>query len=668
MEAYSHDPLDPLELKLFGQSDFDLYTSYPPDLSELASEISSDLSSPELVVQFDQPKIELGSSPQGNQQTPPDPVLPSYSNRYIPQEPQPNALSKKRRLTGDTKVKMEGPTFSYHPYYHPKMPRYCLFNHNRQDISSDLDVDVRADKNVQYDEDEEDFIHYKQNHFQITTELLATERGNGTYFVETQRGILQPVEALYTDVYAIKSRKVLNYDEEQRVPLYQAGKTRTKGDNHPAEPAVLKDGVAIHSRLRFGASTPHTKAKDNPNQEYFRLVVALRALSLGALYHIQSRISDPLIVRGSNPGRYVNSKAKTTPKVEFPPSTGWVQRGVDILVKGKVGINTDTPQEALTVHGNALVTGNILKPSDQRIKENIVSVNTAKQLENIKNLKIYDYELKQWKDQSVSEHPAHKERGVLAQELQAVLPEAVEKLSEVQLQDGKVVHNLLVVNERVLLFENIGATQELSKIIEEESGVIGEIDSRVEKLEVGETVRDQTQTRLEQVIDFITSEELSSDTDDGGFCYCSIFGMGPAWTLFIVGFFFWLFWFFGSFYIFYFHNKTRRTGGVANLIALVAVTVYVALVSIFLPHEVIPVSLLASFIAGIVVLTLLAWHQSKKNVKRKAARKQLRKSLRKKPPKEFRLQPKIYSYSSVPSERVPLREDEVPSNSKQDDN
>lgn len=89
---------------------------------------------------------------------------------------------------------------------------------------------------------------------------------------------------------------------------------------------------------------------------------------------------------------------------------------------------------------------------------------------------------------------------MLAQELEAVLPEAVEKLGDVQLQDGNVVHNLLVVNERVLLFENIGATQELSKIIDEESETLGAIDSRVGKLEEGETVRDETQTKLEQVI------------------------------------------------------------------------------------------------------------------------------------------------------------------------
>ena len=82
-----------------------------------------------------------------------------------------------------------------------------------------------------------------------------------------------------------------------------------------------------------------------------------------------------------------------------------------MIFHGKVGINTDTPQEALTVHGNVLVTGQILKPSDQRIKENLQEIPTEKQLENIKNLKVYDYDLKRWKDGSGTEKPQAKERG-----------------------------------------------------------------------------------------------------------------------------------------------------------------------------------------------------------------------------------------------------------------
>ncbi|KAL0195362.1 hypothetical protein M9458_008934, partial [Cirrhinus mrigala] len=37
----------------------------------------------------------------------------------------------------------------------------------------------------------------------------------------------------------------------------------------------------------------------------------------------------------------------------------------------EIGINTDTPDEALVVCGNAKIMGNIMHPSDKRAKQNI---------------------------------------------------------------------------------------------------------------------------------------------------------------------------------------------------------------------------------------------------------------------------------------------------------
>jgi len=44
------------------------------------------------------------------------------------------------------------------------------------------------------------------------------------------------------------------------------------------------------------------------------------------------------------------------------------------MLQGRVGINTDKPDEALCVHGNMQVTGQILQASDRRIKKNIRKV------------------------------------------------------------------------------------------------------------------------------------------------------------------------------------------------------------------------------------------------------------------------------------------------------
>lgn len=57
------------------------------------------------------------------------------------------------------------------------------------------------------------------------------------------------------------------------------------------------------------------------------------------------------------------------------------QRGVaqdTVVCQGRVGINTDVPDEALVVCGNAKVMGAIMQPSDQRAKCNIQEVRKGK--------------------------------------------------------------------------------------------------------------------------------------------------------------------------------------------------------------------------------------------------------------------------------------------------
>lgn len=46
----------------------------------------------------------------------------------------------------------------------------------------------------------------------------------------------------------------------------------------------------------------------------------------------------------------------------------------NVVFYGNVGINAPSPDQALTVIGNVKISGNILQPSDVRIKENIEPV------------------------------------------------------------------------------------------------------------------------------------------------------------------------------------------------------------------------------------------------------------------------------------------------------
>ena len=46
------------------------------------------------------------------------------------------------------------------------------------------------------------------------------------------------------------------------------------------------------------------------------------------------------------------------------------------LPQGRVGINVDLPPEALSVSGNIHLTGQLLQPSDKRIKHSIAQVSS----------------------------------------------------------------------------------------------------------------------------------------------------------------------------------------------------------------------------------------------------------------------------------------------------
>ena len=54
---------------------------------------------------------------------------------------------------------------------------------------------------------------------------------------------------------------------------------------------------------------------------------------------------------------------------------------ISSTMQGRVGINTDKPEEALTVNGNIQLTGQILQASDIRVKQNIRQVRTDSYLQ-----------------------------------------------------------------------------------------------------------------------------------------------------------------------------------------------------------------------------------------------------------------------------------------------
>lgn len=181
------------------------------------------------------------------------------------------------------------------------------------------------------------------------------------------------------------------------------------------------------------------KGRPNPEQRYFQLVVGLHAHTYTGYYPIISHASERIIVRASNPGQF-----------EGDVDLCCWQRGItqnSIFHQGKIGINTDMPDECLVVNGNVKVSGHIIQPSDERVKLNICELSTDEQLENINQIRVVRY---QYDPTFAGNNELDAQRfqtGIIAQELQKILPDAVHDGGNVRLADGTNIDNFLQVNK-----------------------------------------------------------------------------------------------------------------------------------------------------------------------------------------------------------------------------
>lgn len=295
-------------------------------------------------------------------------------------------------------------------------------------------------------------------------------------------------------------------------------------------------------RLHFSETTSNNmrkKGRPNPEQRYFQLVVGLHAHTHSGHFPVVSQGSERIIVRASNPGQFESD-------VDLCWSRGVTQDS--IFHAGRVGINTDRPDESLVVHGNIKVSGHIVQPSDSRAKQEITELDTSEQLKNLQKIRIVKYRYEPefavhsgLKDQN--DNSEIIDTGVIAQEVREVLPDAVQEAGSIVLPNGQVIENFLLVNKvklKILIFflliyyllslmlfffsnlqdrilmENIGAVKELCK-------VTGSLETRIEQLEKinSRLVRMQQSDRSHKCItkkckhlpddDFDDAEELCSN-------------------------------------------------------------------------------------------------------------------------------------------------------------
>ncbi|XP_077355547.1 myelin regulatory factor-like protein [Festucalex cinctus] len=329
---------------------------------------------------------------------------------------------------------------------------------------------VATDKGFNFSPADDAFVCQKKNHFQVTVHVgLATEPA----YVQTPCGARR-LDHLDINVFGVKMES-----PERRVTMEQSQADRTKKPLRPVRVGVANGAVSkvTIGRLHFSETTANNmrkKGRPNPDQRYFQMVVGLYAAVKeedqdkdSSSFLLAALVSERLIVRASNPGQF-----------EMDGDALW-QRGAAqdaVACHGRVGINTDAPDEALVVCGNAAVMGRLMQPSDRRAKCNIQEVDVEEQLRRITRMRLVEFDYKPEFASKMGIEHAHQ-TGVLAQEVKELLPSAVKEVGDVTCHDGHNIDNFLLLDKDQIFMENVGAVQQLSKMADS-------LETRVSELEV----------------------------------------------------------------------------------------------------------------------------------------------------------------------------------------
>ncbi|KAM6460090.1 myelin regulatory factor isoform 8-T9 [Liasis olivaceus] len=349
---------------------------------------------------------------------------------------------------------------------------------------------VDADKGFNFSVGDDAFVCQKKNHFQVTVYIGMI--GDPKY-VKTPEG-LKPLECFYLKLHGVKL-EALN----QSINIEQSQSDRSKRPFNPVMVNLPPEQVTkvTVGRLHFSETTANNmrkKGKPNPDQRYFMLVVALQAHSQNQNYTLAAHISERIIVRqragsgvkhkqradgdpgvcrqASNPGQFESDSDVLWQRSQLPDT---------VFHHGRVGINTDRPDEALVVHGNVKVMGSLMHPSDIRVKDDIQEVDTTEQLKRISRMRLVQYQYKPEFAATVGLENT-SETGVIAQEVKEILPEAVKDSGEMVFTSGKTIENFLVVNKERIFMENVGAVKELCKLTDNLENRIDELERWSHKL------------------------------------------------------------------------------------------------------------------------------------------------------------------------------------------
>ncbi|XP_029064916.1 myelin regulatory factor isoform X2 [Monodon monoceros] len=378
---------------------------------------------------------------------------------HPPGAPSPGLLQDNDSLSGSY-LDPNYQSIKWQPHQQNKWA--TLYDANYKELPM-LTYRVDADKGFNFSVGDDAFVCQKKNHFQVTVYIGML--GEPKY-VKTPEG-LKPLDCFYLKLHGVKL-EALN----QSINIEQSQSDRSKRPFNPVTVSLPPEQVTkvTVGRLHFSETTANNmrkKGKPNPDQRYFMLVVALQAHAQNQNYTLAAQISERIIVRASNPGQFESDSDVLWQRAQVPDT---------VFHHGRVGINTDRPDEALVVHGNVKVMGSLMHPSDLRAKEHLQEVDTTEQLKRISRMRLVHYRYKPEFAATAGIEAVAPETGVIAQEVKEILPEAVKDTGDVVFANGKTIENFLVVNKERIFMENVGAVKELCKLTDN-------LETRIDELE-----------------------------------------------------------------------------------------------------------------------------------------------------------------------------------------
>nr|XP_044992481.1 myelin regulatory factor isoform X3 [Jaculus jaculus] len=378
---------------------------------------------------------------------------------HPPGAPSPGLLQDSDSLSGSY-LDPNYQSIKWQPHQQNKWA--TLYDANYKELPM-LTYRVDADKGFNFSVGDDAFVCQKKNHFQVTVYIGML--GEPKY-VKTPEG-LKPLDCFYLKLHGVKL-EALN----QSINIEQSQSDRSKRPFNPVTVNLPPEQVTkvTVGRLHFSETTANNmrkKGKPNPDQRYFMLVVALQAHAQNQNYTLAAQISERIIVRASNPGQFESDSDVLWQRAQLPDT---------VFHHGRVGINTDRPDEALVVHGNVKVMGSLMHPSDLRAKEHVQEVDTTEQLKRISRMRLVHYRYKPEFAASAGIEASGPETGVIAQEVKEILPEAVKDTGDMVFANGKTIENFLVVNKERIFMENVGAVKELCKLTDN-------LETRIDELE-----------------------------------------------------------------------------------------------------------------------------------------------------------------------------------------